>query len=428
MPKIAHYELGKTLGSGAFSKVKYATDTTTGQPWAIKIMNKELIKRENMEDSIKKEIAIMTKLKNSHIVELKEVMTTDTDIYLVLELITGGELFDKIVSAKRFDEDRARRYFQQLITGIQYCHENGVAHRDLKPENLLLDSNDNVKISDFGLSSLSNGGTRKTLMTCCGTPNYVAPEVLEEKGYDGMKADIWSSGVILYTMLAGYLPFEDESMNGLFDKIQKGQFEYPDFFSKEVKDFISKMLVVNPKKRITITEIMNEPWFTVGFKRQEVKKFEKSDDFEMHAAKLTKDDGEQKSGKQAAFDHPLDAFEFFNILTIDRMGLLLTSNASINKETQFIASMNAKDFKTLLETKLREINAKPTPKNDYAYKVLWQKGSTAVQFNIELTPLYGDLCHVLFRRGKGEILDFNFMYNTLLSKFQSSKVIVKPKK
>jgi len=416
--------LGKTLGSGAFSKVKYATDTTTGTPWAIKIMSKELIKKENMEDSIKREIAIMSKLKNLHIVELKEVLTTDTEIYLVLELVTGGELLDKIVSAKRFDENRARRYFQQLIQAIQYCHENGVAHRDLKPENLLLDNNDIVKISDFGLSSLTSSGTKKTLMTCCGTPNYVAPEVLEEKGYDGFKADIWSCGVILYTMLAGYLPFEDESMNGLFDKIQKGIFEYPDFFSKDVKTFISKMLVVNPKKRITIQEILVEPWFAVGYNKQEVKKIDESKDFEMHSAKLTKEDGDGDKSK-GVVDHPLDAFELFNVLTIDRMGLLLSSNASINKETQFIASIGAKEMKVLLENKLREINAKPTPKNEYAYKVIWQKGSQAVQFSIELLPIHGDVCHVLFKRGKGEILDFNAMYNLLLSKLQSSKVIQK---
>jgi len=129
---------------------------------------------------------------------------------------------------------------------------------------------------------------------------------------------------------------------------------------------------------------------------------------------------------KSQLDHPLDAFELFNVLTIDRMGLLLTSNASVRKETQFIASVNVKEMKTLLEAKLREINAKVTPKNDYSYKCLWQKGNTAVQFYIDITPIYGDICHVIFRRGKGEILDYNSMYNNLLSKLQSSKVIVKP--
>jgi len=260
-------------------------------------------------------------------------------------------------------------------------------------------------------------------MTCCGTPNYVAPEVLEEKGYDGFRADVWSCGVILYTMLAGYLPFEDESMNGLFEKIQKGHFEYPDFFSKQVKEFISKMLVVNPKKRINLQEILKDPWFSVGYNSQEIKKFDKNEQAEMKQSTLTTDD---KKKSKSQLDHPLDAFELFNVLTIDRMGLLLTSNASVRKETQFIASVNVKEMKTLLEAKLREINAKVTPKNDYSYKCLWQKGNTAVQFYIDITPIYGDICHVIFRRGKGEILDYNSMYNNLLSKLQSSKVIVKP--
>jgi len=146
---------------------------------------------------------------------------------------------------------------------------------------------------------------------------------------------------------------------------------------------------------------------------------------EMKQANLTVSD-EKKS--KSVLDHPLDAFELFNALTIDRMGLLLTSSASVRKETQFIASTNVKAMKELLEGKLRELNAKVTPKNEYGYKCLYQKGTTAVQFYIDITPIYGDICHVIFRRGKGEILDYNSMYNNLISKLQTAKVIVKPKK
>eukprot|EP00755_Sulcionema_specki_P023585 Sspe_Gene.79267::Locus_49687_Transcript_2_3_Confidence_0.500_Length_711::g.79267::m.79267 len=195
MPKrIGKYELGKTLGTGTFSKVKHGMDTETGTAYAIKIIDKAQLQKEHMEEQLKREIAVMKLLKHEHIVQLKEVLQTQKHIYLILELITGGELFERIVESKRFDEARARRYFQQLIMGVYYCHRQGIAHRDLKPENLLLDSKDDLKISDFGLSNLQRGGAGcggTLLQTVCGTPNYVAPEVLKEKGYNGITADIW---------------------------------------------------------------------------------------------------------------------------------------------------------------------------------------------------------------------------------------------
>jgi len=140
MPKVQQYDLGKTLGTGAFSKVKLATDTNTGTQYAIKIISREMVVKQQMEEQMKKEIAIMKMLKHPNIIELHEVLQTKNNIYMVLELVPGGELFDRIVKVKRFDEKTARRFFQQLINGILYCHQNGIAHRDLKPENLLLDS------------------------------------------------------------------------------------------------------------------------------------------------------------------------------------------------------------------------------------------------------------------------------------------------
>eukprot|EP00759_Apiculatamorpha_spiralis_P037264 PhF_6_TR37184/c2_g2_i1/m.54776 len=234
MPKkIGRYELGKTLGTGNFSKVKLGVDDS-GLNWAIKIVDKAQLAKEHMEEQLKREIAVMKVLKHENIVQLREVLQTANHIYLVLELVTGGELFDRIVAAKRFDEATARRYFQQLIMGTYYCHMQGIAHRDLKPENLLLDGNDNLKISDFGLSNLQRGGPQGNgtlLQTVCGTPNYVAPEVLKEKGYNGMMADVWSCGVILFVMLAGYLPFDDPNMNHLFNKIERGDFRMAKNFS-----------------------------------------------------------------------------------------------------------------------------------------------------------------------------------------------------
>ena len=146
--------------------------------------------------------------------------------------MSGGELFDKIVQEQRFTEEQARFYFRQLCEGVKYCHDQGICHRDLKPENLLVDDHGNLKISDFGLSAMYTGGTdaggrAELLHTTCGTPNYVAPEVLNDKGYDGFAADMWSMGVILYVLLAGYLPFDEPHMSALFRKIQKAEYKFP---------------------------------------------------------------------------------------------------------------------------------------------------------------------------------------------------------
>lgn len=208
----------------------------------VKVLDKEKIQKQNMGAQIKKEISIMKMVRHTHVVGMKEVLASRTKIFIVLELIQGGELFDKIVNEGRFDESKARFYFRQLVEGVQYCHGLGICHRDLKPENLLLDENGNLKISDFGLSALyvgdpdADGASRTELLhTTCGTPNYVAPEVLADQGYDGKKADVWSCGVILYVLLAGFLPFDESTIVALFAKIQSADFTYPSWFSSEVR-------------------------------------------------------------------------------------------------------------------------------------------------------------------------------------------------
>lgn len=211
----------------------------------------------------------MKMVKHDYVVKLYEVLASRTKIFIVLELITGGELFDKIVSEGKFIEDTARYYFRQLVTGVKYCHTQGVCHRDLKPENLLLDEHGNLKISDFGLSALYTGAaddtSRATLLhTTCGTPNYVAPEVLNDRGYDGRAADVWSMGVILYVLLAGFLPFDEPHMSALFRKIQKAEFEYPKWFSPEVKALLAQIMVPVPETRITIADIERDPWYMAG--------------------------------------------------------------------------------------------------------------------------------------------------------------------
>lgn len=262
------YEMGRFLGKGTFAKVYYGREMVSSESVAIKIINKDqVMKREGMMEQIKREISVMRLVRHPNVVELKEVMATKTKIFFIMEYVRGGELFAKVARGK-LKEDMARNYFQQLISAVDFCHSRGVSHRDLKPENLLLDENENLKVSDFGLSALPEQLLNDGLLhTQCGTPAYVAPEVLKRKGYDGSKADIWSCGVILYVLLAGFLPFQDENLMKMYSKIFKAEYEFPPWFSAEAKRLISKLLVTDPDRRITIPAIMRVPWFRKGFIR-----------------------------------------------------------------------------------------------------------------------------------------------------------------
>ncbi|XP_071716183.1 CBL-interacting protein kinase 2-like [Rutidosis leptorrhynchoides] len=258
------YELGRLLGQGTFAKVYYGRNTLTGQGVAIKVIDKEKVLRVGLMTQIKREISIMRLVKHPNVLQLFEVMATKTKIYFALEYAKGGELFDK-VSKGRLKESIARKYFQQLINAVDFCHSRGVYHRDLKPENLLLDENDNLKVSDFGLSALAESKHQDGLLhTTCGTPAYVAPEVINRKGYDGDKADIWSCGVILYVLLTGYLPFHDSNLMEMYRKIGKAEFKCPNWFPPEVKRLLTRMLDPNPAYRITMAKIKENAWFKKG--------------------------------------------------------------------------------------------------------------------------------------------------------------------
>lgn len=261
------YELGKLLGCGAFAKVYHGRDLRTGQSVAIKAISKQRVMRRNLMMNIKREISIMHKLDSPHIVRLREVLATKTKIYFVMEFAKGGELFTKVAKG-RFSEDLSRKYFQQLISAVGYCHSRGVYHRDLKPENLLLDDNWELKITDFGLSAVTDQIRPDGLLhTLCGTPAYVAPEILAKQGYDGAKIDVWSCGVILFVLNAGYLPFNDTNLMAMYRKIYKGDFRCPKWTSPELKRFLSRILDPNPGTRITVDEILMDPWFQKGDKR-----------------------------------------------------------------------------------------------------------------------------------------------------------------
>ncbi|BDA49381.1 CBL-interacting protein kinase 23 [Coccomyxa sp. Obi] len=259
--RVGNYFLGRTLGEGTYAKVKYGQQVDTGEVVAIKVLDKDKLYREGMIDQIKREIAIMKDLHHPNIVDLKEVMASKDKIYMVMEFMPGGELFDKIVAEGPLDEDAARKVFQQMLDALDYCHKLGIFHRDLKPENVLLSSNGEVKLSDFGLGALPESTLADGMLrTTCGTPNYVAPEVLARKGYAGGPADIWSLGVCLYVITAGALPFDEPNLGALFSKISRADYHTPAWFSEELAHLLHAIINPRPNERPTIDQLRQHPW------------------------------------------------------------------------------------------------------------------------------------------------------------------------
>lgn len=262
---MQRYEIGRLLGQGTFAKVHHGRNIQTSMSVAIKIIDKEKVLKVGMIEQIKREISVMRLVRHPNIVQLYEVMATKNKIYFVMEYVKGGELFNKVAKGK-LKEDVARKYFQQLVSAVDFCHSRGVYHRDLKPENLLLDENGNLKVSDFGLSALAESKRQDGLLhTTCGTPAYVAPEVIHRKGYDGAKADIWSCGVVLFVLLAGYLPFQDTNLMEMYRKIGKAEYRFPNWFPPDVRRLLSKILDPNPNTRISTAKIMENSWFKKGY-------------------------------------------------------------------------------------------------------------------------------------------------------------------
>ncbi|WWC90046.1 uncharacterized protein L201_004977 [Kwoniella dendrophila CBS 6074] len=268
---IGPWRIGRTIGKGASGRVKIAKHSKTGQYAAIKIVPKHALlmtSRMSMADAgakhdkavlgIEREIVIMKLIDHPNVMSLYDVWETAKELYLVLEYVEGGELFDYLVSQGRLPSDEASRYFQQIIAGVDYCHRFNICHRDLKPENLLLDAEKNIKIADFGMAALEPSD--KLLETSCGSPHYASPEIVAGMSYHGAASDIWSCGVILFALLTGRLPFDDENIRILLQKVKNGRFTVPADLPADAKDLITRMLVVDPERRITMAEIMRHPF------------------------------------------------------------------------------------------------------------------------------------------------------------------------
>ncbi|EMS54161.1 CBL-interacting protein kinase 24 [Triticum urartu] len=382
---VGRYEVGRTIGQGSFAKVKFAVDADTGAPVAMKVLDKATILNNRMLQQIKKEISIMKIVRHPNIIRLNEVLAGQTKIYIIMELITGGELFDKIARQGKLRENEARKYFQQLIDAINYCHSKGVYHRDLKPENLLLDSRGNLKVSDFGLSSLSKN-------------------VLSDGGYDGSAADIWSCGVILYVLMAGYLPFEENDLPTLYDKITAAHFSCPDWFSQGAKSLIQRILDPNPKTRMTIKEMKADTWFSknyVGVRHGE-------------------DENVSLDDVQAAFDNIEDKYvseqvtrndggplmmNAFEMITLSQ-GLNLSSlfdrqQEYVKRQTRFVSRKPAKTIAATIEVVADSMGLKVHSQN---YKIF------------EVAP---SLFMVDVRKVAGDSLEYHRFYKNLCSKLES---------
>lgn len=259
--KVGNYLIGKTIGEGTFGQVKSAIHTMTGEKVAVKILEKGRFKDADTV-RVNREIKILKKSRHSNIIQLYEVVDTQSTIYLMMEMSDGGEMFDFIVANRKLDEPMACNFFHQIINGLEVLHNNFITHRDLKPENLLLKSTSKgyiIKIVDFGLSNTHEGG--KLLQTACGSPCYAAPEMIAGKKYVGPLVDIWSCGVILFTLVCGYLPFEDQNTSHLYKKILAGNYATPKWISVNVKELIRKILEVKPTKRYSIQDIRQHKWF-----------------------------------------------------------------------------------------------------------------------------------------------------------------------
>ncbi|XP_023188101.1 serine/threonine-protein kinase BRSK2-like isoform X5 [Xiphophorus maculatus] len=258
---VGPYRLEKTLGKGQTGLVKLGLHCVTGQKVAIKIVNREKLS-ESVLMKVEREIAILKLIEHPHVLKLHDVYENKKYLYLVLEHVSGGELFDYLVKKGRLTPKEARKFFRQIISALDFCHSHSICHRDLKPENLLLDEKNNIRIADFGMASLQVGDS--LLETSCGSPHYACPEVIRGEKYDGRKADAWSCGVILFALLVGALPFDDDNLRNLLEKVKLGVFHMPHFIPPDCQNLLRGMIEVDAAKRLTLEQIQKHTWYLAG--------------------------------------------------------------------------------------------------------------------------------------------------------------------
>ncbi|KAI4335712.1 hypothetical protein L6164_014333 [Bauhinia variegata] len=483
--KVGKYDVGRTIGEGTFAKVKFAKNTETGERVAMKMMTKSTILKHKMVEQIKREISIMKIVGHPNIVKLHEVLASESKIYIILELVTGGELYDKIVQQGKLSVNEARRYFQQLIDAVAHCHSKGVYHRDLKPENLLLDAYGNLKVSDFGLSALTQQGDG-LLHTTCGTPNYVAPEVsasygqltydertllpfyllnhkdvnsgsvrcsefvvlnddfcafwcndidilceflhvsskvLSNLGYDGAAADVWSCGVILYVLMAGYLPFEEADLPSLYKRIKTSEFTCPFWFPAEAKTLIHKILDPNPKTRLRIKEVRKDSWFrknNVPVKLRENEKVNLDDVravFDDIQDKRVAEQSENTDGRPLI----MNAFEMITLSQGLNLSALFDRRQDyVKRQTRFVSRKPASVIISSIEAVAESMGLKVHSRN-YKMRLEGVSMNKAGQFAVvlEVFEVAPSLFMVDVRKAAGDTLEYHKFYNNFCDKLDS---------
>lgn len=397
--------MGRLLGQGTFAKVYYARNIKTGQSVAIKVIDKEKVVRVGLMNQIKREISVMKLVRHPNIVHLYEVMATKTKIYFIMEYCKGGELFNKVAKG-RLKEDAARKYFQQLINAVDFCHSRGVYHRDLKPENLLLDDDENLKISDFGLSALVESKHQDGLLhTTCGTPAYVAPEVINRRGYDGTKADIWSCGVVLYVLLAGYLPFQDSNLMEMYRKIGKADYKCPSWFPPEARRLLSRMLDPNPSSRISLAKIRASSWFRRGISTSS--KSTVVDDVSTDLASANKED------KQEVASIPkLNAFDIISLYAKFDLSRLF-EEPCLKKETKFTSRKTASVIISKLENIAKHLKLKVCKRDAGLLKFEGTKEGKkgTLSIDVEIFEVVEAFHLVEVKKSNGDTLEYQQILN-----------------
>ncbi|KAG2255334.1 hypothetical protein Bca52824_074628 [Brassica carinata] len=390
--RVGKYELGRTLGEGNSAKVKLATDIVSGQSFAVKIIDKSRTSRLNVPFQIKREIRTLKVLKHPNIVRLHEVLASKTKIYMVLECVAGGDLFDRIVSKGKLSETEGRKMFQQLIDGISYCHNKGIFHRDLKEDGLLLH-------------------------TTCGSPNYVAPEVLANKGYDGAASDIWSCGVILYAILTGCLPFDDTNLAVLCRKIVKGDPPIPRWLSPGAKTMIKRMLDPNPVTRMTVASIMGNDWFRHDYSPS-------SCDAEDESSSVEEDVSEEEKSHDSST--VINAFQLIGMSPfLDLSGLFETETVS-ERQIRFMSNRLATDVMEKMKTILMEMGFYVQKKHTMLKAIREEntrKGPGGLSLTAEVFEIIPSLNVIELRKSHGDSSPYKQLCERLLNELDASSQI-----
>ncbi|CAJ2633427.1 unnamed protein product [Trifolium pratense] len=394
-PRAGKYELGRTLGEGNFAKVKFARHVETGEHVAIKILDKEKILKHKMIRQIKQEISTMKLIRHPNVIRMHEARNG------------------------RLKEDEARKYFQQLICAVDYCHSRGVCHRDLKPENLLLDANGVLKVSDFGLSALPQQVREDGLLhTTCGTPNYVAPEVIQNKGYDGAIADLWSCGVILFVLMAGYLPFEEDNLVALYKKIFKAEFTCPPWFSSSAKKLIKRILDPSPVTRIKIADVIENEWFKKGYTPPVFEQADVSlDDVNSIFGGSMDSDSivfeKQEEGPVAPVT--MNAFELISKSRGLNLGSLFEKQMGlVKRETRFTSKCSANEIIAKIEETAGPLGF-DVRKNNCKLRIHGEKSGRKGHLSVatEILEVAPSVYMVEMRKSEGDTLEFHKFYKNI---------------